>query len=111
MDCRVKPGNEVKAMLYDRDMHFSAASRPEKRDPNRVPSTHTRSRTMSATIDTRPALAAVDAQRVLDLEQRSLRIPSSTFEEGDIADLYADYMSEIGLEVEMQPVTHPFDPT
>jgi acetylornithine deacetylase/succinyl-diaminopimelate desuccinylase-like protein len=60
-------------------------------------------------IDTRPALAAIDQRRVLELEQRSIRTPSSTFEEGDIADLYADYMSAMGLEVEMQQVTHPFD--
>src|SRR5215472_14350555 len=60
--------------------------------------------------DTRPALAAIDEKRILDLEQRSIRIPSSTFEEGKIADLYADYMSSVGLEVEMQEVTHPFDP-
>src|SRR5436190_16867921 len=65
---------------------------------------------MPSTIDSGPALAAIDAKRVLDLEQRSIRIPSSTFEEGNIADLYADYMSDIGLEVEMQQVTHPFDP-
>src|SRR5262245_66508820 len=65
---------------------------------------------MLSTADTRPALAAIDPKRVLDLEQRSIRIPSSTFEEGNIADLYADYMSDIGLEVEMQQVTHPFDP-
>ena len=61
-------------------------------------------------IDTRPALAAIDEKRVLDLEQRSIRIPSSTFEEGGIADLYADYMSGMGLAVEMQQVAHPFDP-
>src|SRR5215813_11433360 len=60
--------------------------------------------------DTRPALAAIDERRVLDLEQRSIRIPSSTFEEGKIADLYADYMSDIGLEVQMQEVAHPFTP-
>src|SRR5882757_4516478 len=65
---------------------------------------------MPSTIETGPALAAIDAKRVLDLEQRSIRIPSSTFEEGNIADLYADYMSDIGLEVEMQQVTHPFNP-
>jgi hypothetical protein len=34
-----------------------------------------------------PAVAAVDARRILDLEQRSIRIPSSTFQEGEIADL------------------------
>src|SRR6516162_6304682 len=67
-------------------------------------------RAVPSTINTRPALAAIDAKRVLDLEQRSIRTPSSTFEEGNIADLYADYMSDIGLEVEMQQVTHPFDP-
>jgi acetylornithine deacetylase/succinyl-diaminopimelate desuccinylase-like protein len=65
---------------------------------------------MPPTVDTRPALAAIDAKRILDLEQRSIRIPSSTFEEGNLADLYADYMSGIGLDVEMQVVTHPFDP-
>src|SRR6516164_1579899 len=58
---------------------------------------------MLSTADTRPALAAID-------EKRSIRIPSSTFAEGKIADLYADYMANVGLEVEMQEVTHPFDP-
>ena len=65
---------------------------------------------MRAGIDTAPAIAAIDERRILDLEQRSIRIPSSTFEEGEIADLYADYMSDIGLEVEMMEVTHPHDP-
>jgi acetylornithine deacetylase/succinyl-diaminopimelate desuccinylase-like protein len=60
-------------------------------------------------IDTRPALAAIEPSRVLDLELRSIRIPSTTFEEGSIADLYAGTMSDIGMEVEMQEVIHPFD--
>ncbi|HEY4857215.1 MAG TPA: M20/M25/M40 family metallo-hydrolase, partial [Xanthobacteraceae bacterium] len=64
---------------------------------------------MPSAIDTRPALAAIEPKRVLDLEQRSIRIPSSTFEEASIADLYAEYMSGIGMEVEMQEVPHPFD--
>lgn len=46
---------------------------------------------MVSTIDTRPALAAIDEKRVLDLEQRSIRIPSLAFQESEIADLYADY--------------------
>jgi acetylornithine deacetylase len=66
---------------------------------------------MPSTIDTRPILAAIDARRILDLEQRSIRIPSATFEEGKLADLYADYMSDIGLEVAMQEITHPHDAT
>src|SRR6516225_8594882 len=65
---------------------------------------------MPSRIDTRRALAAIDEKRLLDLEQRSIRIPSSTFREGALADLYADYMAHIGLDVEMQQVIHPFDP-
>jgi acetylornithine deacetylase len=57
-----------------------------------------------------PAVAAVDARRILDLEQRSIRIPSSTFQEGEIADFYANVMSDMGLEVEMMQVLHPHDP-
>ena len=68
-------------------------------------------RSALSSVDTRPALAAVDETRILDLEQRSIRIRSSTFEEGEIADLYANYMADMGLEVEMQPVMHPFDPS
>jgi len=59
---------------------------------------------MPSRIDTRRALAAIDEKRLLDLEQRSIRIPSSTFEEGALADLYADYMTHIGLDVEMQHI-------
>jgi acetylornithine deacetylase len=62
-------------------------------------------------VDTRPAIAAVDAKGILDLEQRSIRIASSTFEEREIADMYANKMSEIGLEVEMMEVRHPSDAT
>lgn len=61
--------------------------------------------------DSRPALAAVDSQRILDLEQRSIRTASSTFQEGELADLYANTMSDIGLVVEMMEVLHPSDPT
>ncbi|HXW25961.1 MAG TPA: M20/M25/M40 family metallo-hydrolase, partial [Xanthobacteraceae bacterium] len=64
---------------------------------------------MQKRVDSRPAVAAVDARRILDLEQRSIRIPSSTFEEGPIADLYANAMADIGLAVEMMEVVHPHD--
>jgi acetylornithine deacetylase/succinyl-diaminopimelate desuccinylase-like protein len=65
---------------------------------------------MRAGIDTAPAIAAVDERRILDLEQRSIRISSPTFQEGEIADLYARAMADIGLEVEMMEVLHPQDP-
>ena len=59
--------------------------------------------------DTSRVMAAVDERRLLELERNSIRIPSSTFEEGEIADFYANYLSEIGLDVEMMDVIHPFD--
>src|SRR6516162_8160825 len=66
---------------------------------------------MQKRLDSGPAISTVNERRIFELEQRSIRIPSSTFEEGEIADLYANTMADLGLEVEMQSVTHPFDPT
>jgi acetylornithine deacetylase/succinyl-diaminopimelate desuccinylase-like protein len=65
---------------------------------------------MPSPTDTRRALAAIDDKRLLDLEQRSIRIPSSTFAEGALADLYSEYMTHIGLDVEMQHIADPADP-
>src|SRR5258707_7044389 len=53
----------------------------------------------------------VDAARVLEIEQALLRIPSSAFEEQAIADHLAERMNDIGLDVTMMEVPHPFDPT
>lgn len=53
-------------------------------------------------------IAAVDRQRVLELEQACIRLESDTFEEGAVADLFGEYMASIGLEVEMVPVVDPF---
>jgi acetylornithine deacetylase/succinyl-diaminopimelate desuccinylase-like protein len=66
---------------------------------------------MPTAIDTGRVLAAVDERRLLELERKSIQIPSSTFQEGEIADFYANYLSEIGLEVEMMEVVHPNDPS
>src|SRR5580704_1426638 len=62
---------------------------------------------MPSHVGSGPAISAVDEGRVLELEQRSIRIASSTFEEGEIADLYANTMADIGLDVEMMEVAHP----
>ena len=48
--------------------------------------------------------AAVDQDRVLPMEQESVRIPSYTFEEDECADYLGRVMGEIGLEVEMMEV-------
>jgi acetylornithine deacetylase len=52
----------------------------------------------------------VDAARVLEVEQALLRIPSSAFQEQAIADHLAERMEDIGLDVTMMDVVHPFDP-
>lgn len=49
-------------------------------------------------------------RQVLALEQAAIRIPSTTFEEGPLADHLANYMSDAGLDVEMMEVTHPAKP-
>lgn len=64
---------------------------------------------MRAPVDSVPAVAAVDERRMLELEQRSIRISSPTFQEGELADLYAGRMADLGLDVEMMEVLHPHD--
>ena len=61
--------------------------------------------------DPTSAVAAVNEHRILELEQQSIRIPSSTFQEGKIADLYANALTDVGLDVEMMEVDHPYDST
>ena len=58
---------------------------------------------MQKRLDSRPAISTVDERRILELERRSIRIPSSTFEEGEIADLYASRMADIGLDDPQDP--------
>jgi acetylornithine deacetylase len=53
-------------------------------------------------------LVNLDVERLLQLEIASIRIPSSTFQEGALADFLAEYMSDIGLEVKMMEVPHPW---
>ena len=52
----------------------------------------------------------ISDRQVLALEQAAIRIPSTTFEEGALADHLANYMTDIGLDVEMMDVTHPAKP-
>ena len=49
----------------------------------------------------------VTAERVLEIEQELLRIPSSAFQEQQIADHLAQRMSDINLEVTMLDVSSP----
>ncbi len=66
---------------------------------------------MASVRDSQKILAEIADDRVLALEQALIRIPSSSFQEGEIADYLANYMSDFGLEVEMMDVPSPRDPT
>ena len=46
---------------------------------------------------------------VLELAQALIRIPSPSFGEGELADFLADHMSDLGMDVEIMEVPHPFD--
>ena len=65
---------------------------------------------MPTATDASRVLAAIDERRLLELERNAIRIPSSTFQEGEVADFYASYLAEIGLGVEMMEVAHPHEP-
>src|SRR3989449_9371035 len=56
--------------------------------------------------DWKKIVAGISDEQVLRLEQAAIRIPSTTFEEGPLADHLAHYMSDLGLDVEMMEVTH-----
>src|SRR5205809_8055168 len=56
--------------------------------------------------DWKKIVAGISDEQVLKLEQAAIRIPSTTFEEGTLADYLANHMSELGLDVEMLEVTH-----
>src|SRR2546429_9539901 len=61
---------------------------------------------MADVADRQKILAGISDTEVLALEQGAIRIPSTTFEEGVLADHFANYMSDLGLDVEMMEVTH-----
>src|SRR5262249_16967513 len=61
---------------------------------------------MADTGDSQKIVAGISDEQVLKLEQAAIRIPSTTFEEGTLADYLANHMSDIGLDVEMMEVTH-----
>ncbi len=65
---------------------------------------------MKKPTDYRKVLETITAEQVLALEQAAIRIPSPSFGEGQLADYLANYMSDMGLEVQMMEVQHPTQP-
>ena len=50
----------------------------------------------------------IDTDAALELEVAAVKIPSPSFHEEQVADLFAAFMQEIGLDVRMLEVPHPF---
>ena len=65
---------------------------------------------MEKSADYRKILEMITDDQVLALEQATIRIPSPSFDEQELADYLANYMSDMGLEVEMMEVQHPTQP-
>lgn len=65
---------------------------------------------MAKSADYKTVLGKITNEQVLALEQGAIRIPSSSFKEHNLADYFANYMSDIGLEVEMMEVQHLTQP-
>ena len=51
--------------------------------------------------DIQKIMGLIEDQRVLDLDQAAVRIPSHSYQEHEVADFYANRMADIGFEVEM----------
>lgn len=54
--------------------------------------------------------ARIKKEDVLALAQQLIRTPSSSFKEGPLADLLAEHMKGLGMQVEIMEVSHPHDP-
>ncbi len=54
-------------------------------------------------------MGLIEDQRVLELDQAAVRIPSHSYQEHALADFYANRLADLGLEVEMMDVRHPTD--
>ena len=51
----------------------------------------------------------VSEERLVDLARRMIRIPSFFFQEQEVADFLAGYLADLGLDVEMMEVEHPWE--
>ena len=64
---------------------------------------------MPTSDDLQKIMGLIEDQRVLDLDQAAVRIPSHSYQEHEVADFYTNRMADIGFEVEMMDVRHPTD--
>lgn len=49
-------------------------------------------------------MGLIEDQRVLELDQAAVRIPSHSYQEHALADFYANRLADLGLEVEIMDV-------
>ena len=57
----------------------------------------------------RSVFETVSEERLVDLARRMIRIPSFFFEEHEVADFLADYLTDLGLDIRMMEVEHPWE--
>ena len=61
--------------------------------------------------DSKKAFEAISEDRLVTLARKIIRMPSKLFEEHEVADYLADYLTDMGFDVEMMEVIHPWDET
>ena len=61
--------------------------------------------------DSKKAFETISEDRLVTLAREIIRMPSKLFEEHEVADYLADYMTDMGFDVEMMEVIHPWDET
>ncbi len=64
---------------------------------------------MSQSEQSRTVFETVSEERLVDLARRMIRIPSFMFQEHEVADFMGDYLRDLGLEVQMMDVAHPWE--
>ena len=61
--------------------------------------------------DSKKAFEAISEDRLVTLARKIIRMPSKLFEEHEVADYLADHLTDMGFDVEMMEVIHPWDET
>ena len=64
---------------------------------------------MTQSDQSRQVFDAISEDRLVSLARNMIRIPSFVFQEHEVADFMADYLSGLGLDVRMMDVTHPWE--
>ena len=64
---------------------------------------------MTQSEDSKKAFERISEDRLVTLARKIISMPSKLFEEHEVADYLDGYLSDMGFEVEMMEVIHPWD--